>query len=154
MKSQCIFCRIIKGEEPAKIIHEDEKFIAFLTPFPNTDGFTVVATKEHLTSYIFQLPQDVYLPFLLFARDVGLILDQALDVYRTGLIFEGMGIDHAHMKLVPLHGVKKESWEPVHSNYPIFYEKYPGFIASHDGPRQEEERLNAIYETVMLKKPN
>ena len=108
--NNCIFSKIISGKAPARILLENDDFIAFLTPFPNTDGFTVVATKAHLTSYIFDLPEDVYLDFLLFSKKVGKLLDQSLGVQRTGMIFEGMGIDHAHIKLIPLHGINGEKW--------------------------------------------
>lgn len=147
--NNCIFCKIVQGIEPSKIIYEDQKFIAFLTPFPNTDGFTVVATKDHFTSYIFDLPEEVYLELLLFSKKVGKFLDKSLNVKRTGMIFEGMGINHAHVKLIPLYGIKEGKWKPVNSNKPIFYETYPGYIASHDGPKQSKERLNSIYQNII-----
>lgn len=147
--SDCLFCKIINGREKARIIHENDNCIAFLTPFPNTDGFTVVATKEHYPSYIFDLPKDIYLDMLIFSKEVGKILDKTLNVQRTGMIFEGMGINHAHIKLIPLHGIESKNWKPVHSNYPIFYEKYPGFIASHDGPREDELKLNHIHNQII-----
>ncbi|MBW2971045.1 HIT domain-containing protein, partial [Candidatus Woesearchaeota archaeon] len=56
---ECIFCKIVKGEIPCHNIWEDEKHIAFLSIFPNTPGFTVVATKKHYPSYAFDLPEAV-----------------------------------------------------------------------------------------------
>ena len=41
----CIFCKIVKKEAPSYTIWEDEKHLAFLTIFQNTQGFTVVITK-------------------------------------------------------------------------------------------------------------
>ncbi len=43
----CIFCKIVKKEIPAKIIAENERAIAFLDAFPITDGHTLVIPKEH-----------------------------------------------------------------------------------------------------------
>jgi histidine triad (HIT) family protein len=43
----CIFCKIVKGKAPAHKIWEDKKHLAFLSIFPNTEGFTVVITKKH-----------------------------------------------------------------------------------------------------------
>ena len=147
----CIFCKIVKGEMASRVVYENEDFIAFLTPFPNTDGFTVIATKAHYSSYIFDLPEDVYIKLLLFSKVVGKILDKTLKVKRTGMIFEGMGVDHAHVKLIPLHGIEGDEWEAVSSNKPDFYKKYPGYIASHDGPRQSDEKLDLIHQTITRK---
>ena len=55
----CIFCKIVKGGAPSHKIWEDEKHLAFLSIFPNTEGFSVVITKEHFPSYPFNLPEDV-----------------------------------------------------------------------------------------------
>jgi diadenosine tetraphosphate (Ap4A) HIT family hydrolase len=55
----CIFCKIVKGEAPAHKIWEDERHLAFLSIFPNTEGFSVVITKEHYPSYPFDLPEAV-----------------------------------------------------------------------------------------------
>ncbi len=145
----CIFCKIVTREIPTRIIYEDDKHIAFLTPFPNTDGFTVVATKNHSASYIFDLDDDEYIELLRFAQKVGKMLDKALGTKRTGLIMEGMGVDHAHVKLIPLHGIESDKWLAINSNYPKFYEKYPGYIASHNGPKQSQEDQDKIHKQIL-----
>ena len=43
----CIFCKIVNGEIPAKIIDETEKSLAFLDAFPLTKGHSLVITKTH-----------------------------------------------------------------------------------------------------------
>jgi hypothetical protein len=40
----CIFCNIVNGEAPCHKIWEDAKHLAFLSIFPNTQGFSVVIT--------------------------------------------------------------------------------------------------------------
>jgi len=55
MVNDCIFCQIINGKSPAHILWEDENHMAFLSIFPNTPGFSVVVTKEHLPSYVVDL---------------------------------------------------------------------------------------------------
>ena len=55
----CIFCKIVNGEVPCHKVWEDEKHLAFLTIFPNTEGVTVVIPKKHYPSYVFDLPRDV-----------------------------------------------------------------------------------------------
>src|SRR3990167_9076730 len=133
---QCILCAIVKGEAPCHKIWEDEKHLAFLSIFPNTEGFSVVVTKQHYPSYAFNLPDEVLSELVLAAKKVGKLIDSKLeDVGRTGLIFEGFGVDHAHTKLFPMHGTKSENWELHTSNVDKYFEKYEGYISSHDYKR-------------------
>ena len=43
----CVFCKIIKGEIPAKKIYEDDKVIAILDINPLVDGHVLVIPKKH-----------------------------------------------------------------------------------------------------------
>lgn len=43
----CIFCDIVAGKAPCHKIWEDDDHLAFLSIFPNTDGFSVVIPKAH-----------------------------------------------------------------------------------------------------------
>lgn len=120
----CIFCEIVAGKAPSHKIWEDEKHIAFLSIFPNTEGFSVVTTKKHYPSYAFDLPQEVLKELVTAAKEVGKLLDRKLnDVGRTAMIFEGFGIDHVHAKLFPLHGTKMKKRKPFVSNVDKFFEK-------------------------------
>ena len=142
--STCFFCEIVAGREQAWKIWESKDHLAFLTPFPNTPGFTVVIPKKHLGSYVSTLNEVDFTDLMLAARHVGLLLDRALGTVRTGLITEGMGIDHAHVKLTPLHGIPEGPWQPIRSTVRNFYSRYEGYIASHDGPRMPAEELDKI----------
>ena len=134
--NDCIFCRIVAGrQEPAWPVWSDERHVAFLTPSPNATGFTVVAPRRHVPSHVLALPDEDFFALMAASRTVSRILERAFGVGRAGLIIEGMGVDHAHTKLVPLHGVAAgEPWRPTLSTRRDFYPQYPGYIASHDGP--------------------
>lgn len=113
----CIFCKIVKGEAPCHKIWENDSYLAFLSIFPNTEGFSVVITKEHYPSYVFDLPEEVLNGLVLASKKVAKLLDSKLDdVGRTGMIFEGFGVDHVHAKLFPMHGTKIAEWKPFKSN--------------------------------------
>ena len=43
----CIFCKIISKEVPAKILYEDEYSISFLDAFTIAKGHTLVIPKKH-----------------------------------------------------------------------------------------------------------
>ncbi|MBI2147691.1 HIT domain-containing protein [Candidatus Woesearchaeota archaeon] len=46
-KEQCPFCKIIRGEIPAKSVYEDEKTLIILDINPATPGHMLVMPKEH-----------------------------------------------------------------------------------------------------------
>ncbi len=144
----CLFCRIIEGSEKSWTVYEDKHHIAFLTPFPNTPGFAVLVTKEHLDSYVFGLDEDRYSEMLKSARTLGLKLDRCFGTKRTGLIIEGMGINHAHVKLIPMHGIPGGDWKPMLSADPEYNDRYEGFLTSKDGPRMSDERLDEIQRRI------
>lgn len=145
----CIFCKIANGEAPSHKVWEDDKHLAFLSIFPNTEGFTVVITKEHYPSYAFDLLEDVLMGLVIATKKVGKLLDEKLDdVGRTGMIFEGFGVDHVHAKLFPMHGTKLQSWQPIKSNVEKYFEKYEGYISSHDYERADDNKLARIAEKI------
>jgi len=44
---ECVFCRIAKGEERARVVYESEKVIAFHTIRPEADIHILVIPKDH-----------------------------------------------------------------------------------------------------------
>ena len=140
----CLFCRIVAGTEPSFTVWEDDRHVAFLTPFPNSRGFTVLATRAHRPSYVLSLDEPEYVALFLAARTLGACIDRALGTRRTGLVAEGMGIDHAHVKLIPMHGIPDGPWQPILSAEPQSYETYPGYLSTHDGPLVDDEQLREV----------
>ena len=45
---ECLFCKMIKGEIPCKKIYEDEKVIAILDLYPDSDCHTLIIPKKHI----------------------------------------------------------------------------------------------------------
>ena len=143
--SECIFCKIARTELPSHKVWEDEKHLAFLSIFPNTEGVTVVITKDHYSSYIFDLPDEIVYGLINAAKQVAKRLDEKLeDVGRTGMIFEGFGIDHIHAKLFPMRGTKMKDWMPINSAVDKYFEKYEGYLSSHDYKRADDNKLEAL----------
>jgi diadenosine tetraphosphate (Ap4A) HIT family hydrolase len=148
--NNCIFCKIVKGEAPSHKIWEDEKYLAFLSIFPNTDGFSVVITKEHNPSYAFDNEDDVLSGLVLAAKKTAKLIDSKLDdVGRTGMFLEGFGVDHLHAKLFPMHGTENiKEWKPIKSNVDKFFTQYEGYISSHDWKRAGDEKLAEIAKKI------
>ncbi|WP_294239555.1 HIT family protein [uncultured Sphingomonas sp.] len=133
---------MVAGQAPSHVIWEDERHLAFLSIFPNTEGFSVVIPKAHYTSYLFDQPPEVISDLVLASGQVAKLLDRRLaDVGRTGMMFEGFGVDHLHAKLFPMHGTKASAWAPRKSNVSKYFERYEGYISSHDYERADDEAL-------------
>ncbi len=145
----CIFCKITAGEAPAHKIWEDDKHLAFLSIFPNTEGVTVVITKRHYPSYAFDVSDGVLTGLTLAVKKVAKLLDDKLeDVGRTAVVFEGFGIDHIHAKLFPLHGTKMTEWKPIKSSVNKYFEKYEGYVSSHDYKRADDKKLAELAKKI------
>ncbi|MFZ1720125.1 MAG: HIT family protein [Candidatus Moraniibacteriota bacterium] len=142
----CIFCDIVKGEAPSYGIWEDEKHLAFLSIFPNTEGVTVVIPKFHYSSYAFDLPDEILSELMLAVKKVAKLLDAKLDnVGRTAMVFEGFGVDHIHAKLFPMHGTADMTeWKPRESLVDKYFNQYEGYISSHDFKRADDEKLREL----------
>lgn len=142
-KDDCIFCQISKGEIPSYKIYEDENFIGILDLFPGTKGMALLMPKEHYDSYIFEMPDNIYTEFILTAKKLGKIIDEKLGVQRTALVMEGMGVNHAHIKLYPLHGLDEE-FTAISPDEKRYTEKYEGYLSTLMGPKAEHEDLVEI----------
>ena len=145
----CIFCKIVNNEAPCHKIWEDNNFLAFLSIFPNTKGFSVVIPKKHYPSYAFDVPEEILQSLMMESKKVANLLDAKLDdVGRTGLILEGFGVDHLHAKLFPMHGTKMSEWKPLKSNVEKYFEKYEGYISSHDYKRADDDQLSDLAKKI------
>lgn len=145
----CIFCKIANGEAPAHEIWENEDYMAFLSIYPNTEGFSVVIPKKHYPSYAFEVPEKVLTGLIKASKKVAELLDENLEnVGRTGLMLEGYGVNHLHSKLFPMHGTDEEEWEKRGSDIDKYFEEYEGYISSHDSKRADDEKLSRLAQKI------
>jgi len=143
----CIFCKIASGKFDSAKIWEDKNFLAILDINPNTHGMTLVIPKKHYDSYIFEMPDNIYKETMLAARKVAKLLEKSLKVQRVAMVMEGLGVNHAHIKLYPLHGLK-EKFEETWAQEKKFFEKYEGYISTQLGPKIELDELKKIAEKL------
>jgi histidine triad (HIT) family protein len=55
----CIFCKILAGELPARIVDEDERTIAFMDIAPATRGHALVIPRTHARDLLSVEPEDL-----------------------------------------------------------------------------------------------
>ncbi len=146
----CIFCDIVSGKMPCHKVWEDAEHLAFLSIFPNTKGFTVVIPKQHCGSYAFEQSDQTLIKLVLATKQVALLLDKTFnDVARTGMFFEGYGVDHLHSKLFPMHGTGNDSsFKLIESKQTKYFETYEGYLSSHDCTRADDADLAILAQQI------
>ena len=145
----CIFCKIASGQFDSAKIWEDENFIAVLDINPNTKGMTLVMPKNHFDSDAFLMPDEDYKNLMMATKKVSDILRKGLNVNRVAMVAEGMGVNHVHIKLYPLHGVEKE-FKETWAKEKVFFGEYQGYISTQLGPQLELEELKKLAEEIKL----
>jgi histidine triad (HIT) family protein len=83
-KKQCIFCKLISGEMPAKKVFEDDITVAMLDIYPAKKGHVVFLTKEHY-------PIMPYIPGNEFKHFFGLI-PQLSKAIKDGMVTAGINV--------------------------------------------------------------
>ena len=150
--NKCVFCEIVKGNIPSFIFWEDKNYMAFLSIDPNTEGFSCVIPKKHFDSDIMKMPDNDLSKLLIASKKVVSILENYYkDVGRVGIIMEGMGVNHAHIKLSPMHGtgsLKNGSWVQAINKKDFWFDKYEGYISSAGGPLADFEKLKILSEKI------
>lgn len=141
-----IFDKFVSGEVPCYKVWEDDNYLAFLSRWPNTPGFTVVIPKKNPGDNFIEVDDEVYTGLLLAARKVSDLLRKAFDTYRVGLVIEGEGVRYLHIKLIPMHGVTKQDRTYKHEEF--FFDTYEGFLNTGNGPEMSAEELTAIQKKI------
>ena len=145
--SDTIFDKIVRGEMDAYKVWEDDAHLAFLTPFPNTPGYTVLIPKTNPGDYVFSMDDEMYTDLMLAAKKLANILEKAFDIPRVALVFEGTGVAYVHAKLIPLHGDLAGQTD-VWSAEKEFNEQYRGWITTAEGPKMDDARLKEIQKKI------
>jgi histidine triad (HIT) family protein len=106
VEQQCIFCRIIGGEEMVSLVHEDDSTIAFLDIQPMSAGHTLIVTKDHYET-LFDLPEDLAAHCLKVARRIAPGIRRAMDAQAINIFSAngragGQDVPHFHLHLIPV----------------------------------------------------
>lgn len=146
-----LFSRIVRGEQQQWRVWEDSEHVAFLTPYPNSPGLTVVVPRKPLTSDIFKMDEADFKALILATHKVAQLLEKEMKARGVALIFEGFEIDYAHAKLIPL--VSSSDGTHMAELKPEFFESYPGYVSSLDGPAADSEALKKIHSKITQCRP-
>jgi histidine triad (HIT) family protein len=101
----CIFCKIIAGEIPAKVIIQNEKAMALLDAFPLASGHTIVIPKSHYAKVQQMSEKDAMAVFELVWKLAGAVETGSQVNASTIAIHNGreagQEVPHVHAHIVP-----------------------------------------------------
>jgi histidine triad (HIT) family protein len=101
---ECVFCRIIAREIPAKLLHEDDQAIAFTDISPKAPTHVLVVPKKHITGLSAAGDQDIALLGHLQRVAAKLAekakLDKGFRVVTNNGPWAGQTVDHLHYHLL------------------------------------------------------
>jgi len=117
MSGDCIFCSIVAGEIPGRIVHETDTTVAFLDANPLAPGHTLVVPKEHhgrLNDLDDDLAADVYDALQTLVPRI----ERAVDAPATTVAFNngpaaGQEVPHVHGHVVPRF--ENDGGGPIHA---------------------------------------
>ena len=113
----CIFCKIISREIPAKILNETSHSICFLDAFPLTKGHVLVIPKNHhkkIQDMTSSENSDLFSLVHVMMSKVDSITGSTLIAIHNGET-AGQEIPHVHVHLVPRS--ESDSAGPIHSMF-------------------------------------
>ena len=96
----CIFCKIVKKEIPAHMVHEDADFLAFLDIQPHMDGHLLIIPKEHVV-WMQDADDETIAGIFKLAKKLMLALKAAFDSDYVQLSVVGKDVPHFHIHLMP-----------------------------------------------------
>lgn len=112
--TDCLFCKIISGEIPAKLVYEDEKVIAFDDIYPRAPIHKLIIPRKHIATLNDLEPADLELAgsLMVTAQQLAKELAIAEQGYRVVMncnAAAGQAVYHIHLHLL---GGRDLSWPP------------------------------------------
>lgn len=126
IEDNCLFCKIVRGEVPAKIIAENDHALAFLDINPISDGHTLVIPKKHYQDL--GVCDTIALNSVInLAKSISRIIEKShLDAWGFNYLsnqgaIAGQVVMHFHMHVIPKYA-KNEGLEFSADNKYLAYD--------------------------------
>ena len=103
MMNDCIFCKIIKKEIPARVIYEDDVVMVYLDITPIQTGHTLIIPKTHYKD-LDDIKDETLNHIMKIAKNIKKLIEERLEpdglqlVQNNGNLQE---VKHYHLHLIP-----------------------------------------------------
>lgn len=103
--NDCIFCKIVKKEIPATIIHEDDEVLAFMDIGPVIKGHALVIPKAHHDP-ITRTPDEIVAKVFVVAKKIAFAQMNVLGASGVNIMQNngkaaGQVVEHLHVHCIP-----------------------------------------------------
>ena len=116
--SDCIFCKIAKGEIPSATIYEDEEFRVILDLGPASRGHALILPKQHYAD-VYAIPEELEAKAFILAKKMAEKMTKALhcdgfNIVQNNKEVAGQTVFHFHVHLIPRYENDQVHllWEP------------------------------------------
>ncbi len=116
MIMDCVFCKIVSREIPARIVYEDDSTLAFLDIVPTNPGHTLVIPKTHHNDLL-ATPSPILAQISNAVQRVAGAIARGMGVTDFNIIqnngaHAGQVVKHLHFHIIPRrHGDGFEHWK-------------------------------------------
>ena len=110
--AECLFCRVVRGEVPAKIVVQNDRMLAFRDIKPQAPTHLLVIPTSHIASLNDADDPKLLGELLLFARDVAKqegLADRGYRVVINTNSDGGQTVFHVHVHVL---GGRALTWPP------------------------------------------
>lgn len=103
--SDCIFCKIIKGEIPSSKLYENDKVFAFLDIAPVNKGHSLVIPKEHYET-LMDIPDELLKEISVVVKKISSAVKKAVNadgisIGQSNYKAAGQVVPHLHFHIMP-----------------------------------------------------
>ncbi|HEY4511007.1 MAG TPA: HIT family protein [Candidatus Paceibacterota bacterium] len=104
-KTECLFCKIIRGEIPSEKIYEDGDTFVFLDIHPNNPGHTLVIPKKH-SENLYDIDDHSLAAVMRTVQKVARAIKTAVEADGINIAMNnesaaGQVIFHPHLHVIP-----------------------------------------------------
>lgn len=124
--SECIFCKIVKGEARSWKVYEDENVYAFFDIHPVAEYHTLVIPKKH-SENIFDIPEAELLAVVTVVKNLVGLYERQLGINNIQIINSSgpeaqQDVFHMHFHIVPRK--KGDNQDVKWTTHPEWVEKF------------------------------
>jgi histidine triad (HIT) family protein len=110
----CLFCEIVAGRRPARMVFDDDQLVAFHDINPQAPTHVLLVPRKHITSLLDLAPEDDALVGSLVRKARDIARDMGLDERGFRLVMNcgddaGYSVYHIHLHLL---GGRRLEWPP------------------------------------------
>jgi histidine triad (HIT) family protein len=103
LPDDCLFCRIVAGDEPAQFVFEDETCVAFLDVRPLFPGHSLLLPREHHET-LWDLPDELLAPLFKNAKTLSSAVREAMGAQGAFVAINNVvsqSVPHLHVHIAP-----------------------------------------------------